>query len=321
MNDWLMIGGGLVVLTIGAELLLRGATEIARRYGLSELLIGLTLVGFGTSTPELVSSLQAALQGSAGIAVGNVVGSNIANILLILGVTAFIAPIAVEAKSFHRDSIAVVLATVLAITLSMTTGFTRLAGGVFLAGLASYILLAYLTERRRPDHPETERHEAAGAALPGGPRNVFIDLVMAVGGLAVLMVGAKLLIEGSISIATSLGVSETIIGLTIVAVGTSLPELVTSVMAAFRGKGEIALGNVIGSNIYNVLGILGATALVSPLEAPQQIVRIDNWVMLGATLAMVWFARTHAKISRFEGGALALAYSAYVVFLAVKAAG
>ena len=319
MNDWMMVAAGLVVLAAGAEVLIRGATEIARRLGLSELLIGLTLVGFGTSTPELVSSIEAALKGSAGIAVGNVVGSNIANILLILGLSAFIAPIVAEPKSFRRDSMAVIGSTLLAIAISMTTGFTRLAGGIFLAALVTYIALAYLTERRSPESPETERHEAAGAALPHGPRSIVLDLVMAVAGLAILMFGARLLVNGSISIAANLGVSETVIGLTIVAVGTSLPELVTSVLAALRGKSALALGNVVGSNIYNILGILGATALIHPLSAPPQIVRVDNWVMLTATLAMIYFARTNARISRLEGGVLMLAYVVYMLWLVISA--
>lgn len=320
MNDWVSIGVGLVVLAVGAEVLIRGATELARRLGLSELLIGLTLVGFGTSAPELVSSVQAALKDSAGIAVGNVVGSNIANIFLILGVSALIAPIAVQPKSFSRDSFVALSATALAIGLAMTIGFTRLAGGIFLGFLGGYIAIAYLTERRAPDHPETERHEAAGAALPRGPRSVVLDIMLAVAGLAILVLGARLLVDGSISVARTLGVSETIIGLTIVAIGTSLPEFVTSVVAAVRGKGALALGNVIGSNIYNILGILGVTALIRPLTAPPEIIRIDNWVMLAATLAMVYFARTGSRITRLEGAMLALAYCAYIVWLAVGAA-
>jgi cation:H+ antiporter len=319
MSDWASIAAGLVILAIGAEILIRGATEIARRLGFSELLIGLTLVGFGTSTPELVSSVQAALQDSAGIAVGNVVGSNIANVLLILGLSTFIAPIAVEPRSFHRDSIAVVLATLLAIGVSLTGGFSQLAGLAFLGGLGAYILLAWLTERGRTDAPEAVRHEAAGAALPHGPRSLALDVVFAVAGLAILILGAKLLVGGAVNVASTLGVSDAVIGLTIVAVGTSLPELFTSVMAALRGKSAIALGNVVGSNIYNTLGILGATAAIHPLTAPREIVWFDNWVMLAATLAMVWFARTQARISRAEGAVMMLAYALYIVWLVVNA--
>ena len=318
MPDWMLIGSGLVLLAIGAEVLIRGATEIARRFGLSELLIGLTLVGFGTSTPELVSSIQAALKGSAGIAVGNVVGSKVAKVLLILGGAALIAPIAVDPKAFRRDGAAVLFATLLAIAVAMTIGFTRLAGVIFLGGLAAYVLSAYLSERNSAQ-PEAERHAAAGAAAPHGPKSVVLDLVLAVAGLGLLIVGARFLVDGSISIASALGVSETVIGLTVVAVGTSLPELVTSYLAALRGKSALALGNVIGSNIYNLLGILGATALVRPLDAAPQILAFDNWVMLAATIAMIVFARSNGRIGRLEGGVLVLGYAVYLVSLVVAA--
>ena len=319
MMDWLAIAGGLVVLTAGAELLIRGATALARSFGLSELLIGLTLVGFGTSTPELVSSVQAAMMGSPGVAVGNVVGSNIANILFILGLSAAIAPIAVEPKSFRRDAPALLLATLLAIAIAMTGSYSRLAGGVFLAALAAYIYLAYLTERRAPDAPETKRHEAEAATLPPGPKSVPLDIVFVAAGLGLLMLGARLLVGGAINVASALGVSETIIGLTVVAVGTSLPELVTSVMAAARGKSALALGNVVGSNIYNILGILGATALFAPIAVPAEIVAFDNWVMLGATIALIVFARTRNLISRIEGAALVVAYLVYIGALVAMA--
>jgi cation:H+ antiporter len=321
LTDVLMIVGGLAILTVGAEALIRGATEIARRLGLSELVIGLTLVGFGTSTPELVSSVQAALQGSPGIAVGNVVGSNIANVLLILGVAALIAPVSIEPRAFRRDAAVVIVSTLLVIGIGMTVGFTRAAGFAFLAALASYVTLAYLMERRATGSPEAERHEAAGAAMPGGPKSIIVDLVFAAAGLGLLILGARLLILGSIDVAGALGVSDTIIGLTIVAVGTSLPELVTSAMATARGKGELALGNIIGSNIYNLLGIVGVTAAIRPLVAPPEILAFDNWVMLASTLAMVWFARSARSVTRLEGGVLLLAYAVYLFVLAVNAMG
>ncbi len=317
--DWFEIIGGLVVLTIGAEFLIRGSTALARRFGVSDLLIGLTLVGFGTSTPELVSSVQAALMGSPGVAVGNVVGSNIANILLILGLSAVIAPIAVEPKAFQRDGFVLLAATLMAIGVSMTGEFGRIAGGLFLATIALYIGYAYLTERRAPASPEAMLHAAEAAALPGGPKSPLLDIVLAIIGLALLIVGAKFLVSGAINIAASIGVSETIIGLTIVAIGTSLPELVTSVMAALRGKSALALGNVVGSNIYNLFGILGVTALIKPVAAPAEIVAFDNWVMLGATLLLIFFAVSKNKVSRLEGGALAAGYAAYIGWLVMTA--
>lgn len=317
--DWLSIVGGLAILTAGAELLIRGSTELARRFGVSDLLIGLTLVGFGTSMPELVSSVQAAMLGSPGVAVGNVVGSNIINILFILGLSVVIAPFAVDRKSFARDGVVVLLATAAAIGVSMTGEFSRAAGWAFLAAIVGYILFAFMTERRAPDSPKAEAHAEIGAETKRGPKSPFLDIVFALAGLALLIVGAKFLVTGAINIAGSLGVSETIIGLTVVAVGTSLPELVTSVMAALRGKSALALGNVVGSNIYNIFGILGVTAVIHPVTAPPEIVAFNNWVMLGATLLLILFATTRSRLDRLEGAVMVAAYVAYVVWLVINA--
>lgn len=309
---WLSIIAGLLLLTLGAEALVRGASALARRFGLSELLIGITLVGFGTSSPELVSSLAAAFAGSPGVAVGNVVGSNIANILLILGASALIAPIAVQSDSFRRDAPALALATLAMIGVALTGEYGRIAGAVFLAGLAAYLALAYFTEKRAAQAGLLEvPHEAPSPILP--------SLAFSLAGLVLLALGAKLLVSGAIGVATALGVSETLIGLTVVAVGTSLPELVTSVVASMRGKSDLALGNVVGSNIYNSLGILGATALIHPVAAPPAIVQFDNWVMLAATAALISFAFTRSRIERWEGALLVLCYAAYIVFLAINA--
>ena len=318
MADWISIVAGLAVLTLGAELLIRGAAALARRFGISELLIGLTLVGFGTSTPELVASLQAAVMESPGVAVGNVVGSNIANILLILGIAALIKPIPVDPRSFRRDSAAVLLATILLIGVSLTGEFGRLSGALFLGALAFYIAFAYATERASPAEAEAVRHEEGAAALRG-PKSPLLDILFAIGGLALLMIGGRLLVIGAINVATAHGVSETIIGLTIVAVGTSLPELATSVLAAMRGKGALAIGNVLGSNIYNALGILGVTALVHPIPAPPEILRFDNWVMLAATLVMIALALAQNAIGRRAGAALLGGYIVYLVWLGVAA--
>lgn len=309
---WLSIVAGLCILTLGAEALVRGASSLARRFGLSELLIGITLVGFGTSSPELVSSLAAAFAGSPGVAVGNVVGSNIANILLILGLSALIAPIAVASDSFRRDAPALAFATLALIGVSMTGEYGRIAGGFFLVALAGYLAWAYLTEKR-----------AAEAGLLDAPheepRPVLPSLAFSISGLVLLVIGAKLLVDGAIGVATALNVSETLIGLTIVAVGTSLPELVTSVVASLRGKSDLAFGNVVGSNIYNILGILGMTALIHPVAAPAAIVRFDNWVMLAATAALILFALTRNRIERWEGALLIFSYAAYIVWLAATA--
>lgn len=309
---WIQIIFGLVLLTVGAEALIRGASALARRFGMSELLIGLTLVGFGTSSPELVSSVGAALAGSPGVAVGNVVGSNIANILLILGLSALLAPIAVGEKGFRRDAMVVGGATVLAIAVSMTGEFGRIAGMAFLAALVGYLVWAYVGERQAGAAQFQNDTQAPAAKI--GP-----SLMFSLAGLGLLGVGAHLLVTGAISAATALNVSETLIGLTVVALGTSLPELVTSVVASLRGKSDLALGNILGSNIYNILGILGATALIHPVAAPADIVAFDNWVMLAATAALIFFAITRNRIERWEGAVLAAGYFAYIGFLAVNA--
>jgi cation:H+ antiporter len=318
LTDWYSIAGGLVLLTIGAEILIRGSTALARQFGVSELLIGLTLVGFGTSTPELVSSVQAALVGSPGVAVGNVVGSNIANILLILGLSAAIAPFAIDQKAFRRDGFVCLVATLVMIGVSMTGEFSRLAGAAFLAAITLYIVYAFFSERSHPESPLAEQHIEEAAKIQG-PKSIWLDILMSIGGLALLVFGAKFLVTGSISIAADLGVTETIIGLTVVAIGTSLPELVTSIMAAVRGKSALALGNVLGSNIYNLFGILGVTAVIKPVAAPAEIVAVDNWVMLGATLLLMLFAMTKSRLSRVEGALLAVCYALYLGWLVAQA--
>ena len=315
----LSIIAGLALLTLGADLLVRGATTLARRFGLSELLIGLTLVGFGTSTPELVSSIGAGLAGAPDIALGNVVGSNIANILLILGVTAAIAPVVVEPKAFRRDGRALAAGTALVVAIVLTCAFGRLAGAGFLAALGGYIAYAYISEKRVPAAPETARHETEAAALPAATSSMTMAVVMALLGFVLLAAGARLLINGAVEAAAALGVSETVIGLTVVAIGTSLPELFASAMAAMRGKSDLALGNVIGSNLYNILGILGATALVKPVPVSVQIQTADIWIMAAATAALIVFARTQHRVTRLEGAALLAGYAAYLVWLAFSA--
>jgi cation:H+ antiporter len=315
MTIWLSIAAGLILLTLGAEALIRGAAGLARRFGLSELLIGLTLVGFGTSTPELVSSVQAALSGAPGIAIGNVVGSNIANILLILGLSAAIAPIAIEPRSFRRDMPALIAATMFVTVVILSGAIGRFAGAGFLIAIAAYIAYAYFSERVRISAPEPMRHEAEAAEIHS-TQSPLVAVILSIIGLVLLVIGAKMLVTGAIEIASSLGVSEAVIGLTIVAVGTSLPELVTSVMAAFRGKSDLALGNVVGSNIYNLLGILGATALIQPVTVAAEIINFDIWVMVGATAAMALFAWTRRSVERWEGYVLLLAYTAYLGWLA-----
>jgi len=315
--------GGLILLVIGGELLVRGAVQVATRFGVSPLVIGLTLVGFGTSTPELVTSVQAALSGSPGIAYGNIVGSNIANILLILGASAILMPIVVASGALKRDSAVMVAAAVVFAATAAIMPLGPVVGLLFVAALGFYIFMAFRQERQATgDHgavyDKTVAAQAVDPALipvdrPGG--SVVIPVVVAIAGLALVVVGGYLLVEGAVTLARSFDISETVIGLTIVAVGTSMPELVTSIMAALRKQTDVAFGNIVGSNIYNILGIGGVTAAISPSVVPAEIVGFDNLVMIGASLLLVVFAYTGRRISRWEGGVLLALYAGYIAWL------
>ena len=311
---------GLVLLVVGGELLVRGAVQLAQKFRISPLLIGLTLVGFGTSTPELVTSLQAAFAGSPGIAVGNVVGSNVANILLILGITALIFPVAVAKETFKRDGLVLALSTVMCLGAVLYGQLTPLLGAVFVASLAGYIYFAFRQERQS----NAAADAAAGMTQADFPAPslpmIALDLLFVVVGLALTIFGARFLVSSAIEIATAFNVSETIIGLTIVAVGTSLPELVTSVMAALRKHSDIAFGNIVGSNIYNIFGILGVTAIIKPIDVPPQIASLDIWVMIAATVLLFITATSRWRIGRVEGGIMLAAYVGYCVWLGMNSA-
>ncbi|MGR3794904.1 calcium/sodium antiporter [Vannielia sp. SX4] len=304
---FLTLAAGLALLILGGEVLLRGAVALSLRLGLSPLLVGLTVVGFGTSTPELFTSLQAAYSGAPDIALGNVIGSNIANALLILGAAALMAPIVVRRAALLRDGAAVMLATLACLGLAMTGSFTRLSGVLLLAGLVAYLVYAWKTEAAEGPDPELET-----GARTLSPVAAFALTAV---GIALTLLGARFLVSGAVDLATTLGVSEAVIGLTIVAVGTSLPELVTSIMAARKGQPELALGNVLGSNIYNILGILGATALLAPAPLDATAMIPDAMVMLAATALMLFLATTGWRITRKEGVALVAPYAAYIVWL------
>lgn len=317
----ILLIAGLAALVIGGDLLVRGAVDLAKRIGVSPLIIGLTLVGFGTSTPELVTSLQAAFVGSPGIAVGNVVGSNIANVLLILGLAAVIAPIAVTRSSFLRDGTVLAISSLMCLGAVLYGTLSPLIGIVFLAALVGYVTLAIVQERTQPASAGAGLEDGAQipASAPAG--GLWKDLLFVAAGLGLTVLGARWLVTGAIDIASSLGVSETVIGLTIVAVGTSLPELVTSFAAARRGQSDIAFGNIIGSNIFNVFFILGVTAIVHPIDVPQTIAAFDIWVMLAVTAALILFASTRWRISRWEGALLFAGYVAYTGWLSKGALG
>ncbi len=325
----LTLAGGLALLVIGGELLVRGSVAVAERLGVSSLLIGLTLVGFGTSMPELVTSVEASLRGAPGIALGNVVGSNIANSLLIVGASALLYPLTVTATALRRDGGVMLLAVLLLIAAGFTLGLSRIVGLVFVAALVGYIVYAFRQERTAAT--ETAGHTAAfdkGAAFagvnPGLGRRIAngligwaVPLLMAVGGLATILIGGRLLVGAAIDLAEVLGLSQSVIGLTIVAVGTSLPELVTSIVAAIRKQSDIAVGNVLGSNIYNVFGIAGITGLIAPTAFPRDMLGLDLAVLAAATVALL-LAAFSGRVNRLEGLAMLAAYAGYTAWLILR---
>jgi cation:H+ antiporter len=311
---YLQLAAGLLLLLLGGELLVRGAVATATRAGVSPLLIGLTLVGFGTSTPELLTSVEAAIVGAPGIAVGNVVGSNIANILLILGIAALICPLKVSRGAFYRDGTVVTFAALCGVAVCLTGELRPLPGVLLVTLLIAYIIYCFRTERI--DTSTTDNPVRPALAVPGSINLTLpVSIVLAAGGLAFTLLGAHLLVSSVLAISIEAGIAETVLGLTVVAVGTSLPELTTSVLAAFRRQPDIAFGNIVGSNIYNILGILGVTAIIEPIPVPSEIVQTDIWIMLAATGMLLFFSITGWKISRVEGGVFLTAYCAYLLFV------
>ena len=328
----LLIIGGLVLLFAGGEFLVRGSVGVARRLGMSELLIGLTLVGFGTSMPELVTSLQALSDGSVGLSIGNVIGSNIANVLLVIGAACLISPIVTNPRALARDGLFMVAVTALFAAVIWIDGFTRLTGLIFIGILAVYLLVSVLLDRRRGS--------AAGAVHSGEAEVVetteplWISLLLALGGIVGVILGARFLVSGGSDLARVFGISETVIGLSIVAIGTSLPELVTSVVSALKGKADVALGNVIGSNIFNILGIMGISAAVFPFslmasrepaagtpvdvsameygEMTSLVTMQDMGALALSVFLLVLFAYTGRKLARWEGVVLLMSYAVYM---------
>ena len=296
---------GLVLLALGGDVLVRGAVNIAQKMKLSPLIIGIVLVGFGTSTPELLTSVLAVFQTppSPGLAVGNVIGSNIANILLVLGLTAAISPVLVDKKSFKRDGLFLALSGLL-LSLGIITGIINFyLGLIMVTALLFYVWYSYKSESTLPQPEQTDVYT--------GPtwRAVLVTII----GIAMTILGAHWLVNSATDIAKMFHVSDTIIGLTIVAIGTSLPEIATSVAASIRHHNEIAFGNIVGSNIYNTLFILGVVAMLQPIRMPNNI-ELDFAIMAAATLMMLLFGR-FGRISRVMGGFMLLCYAGYIIYL------
>lgn len=333
-----MLIAGFVLLFVGGEALVRGSVSVARRLNISELVIGLTLVGFGTSVPELVTSLRAVDQDAVGIAVGNVIGSNIANVLLVLGVAALIRPIITHPKAIARDGMFMILVTILFCGLIYLDLFSRPIGIALVALLAAYMVYSVYADQGA-DSEAASMHEDEGESVDANYGLLFGGL-LTLAGLFGVILGARWLVDSGVILARDFGISEAVIGLSVIAIGTSLPELATSAVAAFRGKSDVALGNILGSNIFNILGIIGVTAIVSPFSirevaplAPDisagtdisglamqteafQLTSLISWGNISALILSVFllvlFAFTGKRLARWEGAVLLGAYALYL---------
>ena len=311
---------GLIFLIVGAEVLVRGASRLAAIMRITPLVIGLTIVAFGTSSPELAVSIKAALSDQASLAVGNVIGSNIFNILFILGLSALIVPLVVSQQLVRFEVPLIIAISVVVLIFSLDGTFSRTDGLMLVAGLAIYVLFLIYQSRR-----ESAKVKEEYANEFGTESNVkyswATNIVMVLGGLALLVLGSRWFVNGAVSFAQYLGVSELVIGLTIVAAGTSLPEVVTSVIAAVRGERDIAVGNVVGSNIFNILGVLGCASIVAPagIEVTTAVSRFDLPVMIVVAFACLPIFYTGGLISRKEGALFLGYYAAYTLYLVLAA--
>ncbi|MGE3274773.1 MAG: calcium/sodium antiporter [Vicinamibacterales bacterium] len=311
----LLAGLGLVLLAGGGELLVRGASRLARRWGVSPLVIGLTVVAFGTSAPELAVSVRAALTGGSDLALGNVVGSNILNVLLILGVSALITPLVVHQRIVRIDVPLMIGASIVVALLGLDGQLGRL-DGLFLGGaVIAYTTWAIVASRREPAEGDAEAGQAPGNGAWWPPA------LQVLGGLVLLVLGARWLVAGAVELARWAGVGELVIGLTVVAAGTSLPEIAASIVAAVRGERDIAVGNVVGSNLFNLLAVLGATSLLAPagVDVAPSALRFDVPVMIAVAVACLPVFMHGGGIARWEGALFLAYYGAYVAYLVLDA--
>ena len=312
---------GLIALVMGAELLVRGASRLASDFGISPLVVGLTVVAFGTSSPELAVSVQSVMDGRVDIAIANVVGSNIFNILFILGISASIASLVVADQLIRQEVPIMIGASVLLLLFALDGGINRWEG-LALFGLMIAYTSFLIVQARRKGHEALEAEvESELESAPSWRQSTAVQVLLVVAGLGLLVVGSNWLVEAAITFATYLGVSEVVIGLTIIAAGTSLPEVATSVMASVRGHRDIAVGNVIGSNTFNILGVLGASAMLAPADLPvaPSILSFDLPVMLAAAIGALPIFLTGRSISRWEGGVFLLFYTIYTAYLVLSA--
>lgn len=318
----LMLVLGLVVLTAGAELLVRGASQLAVAVGISPLVVGLTVVAFGTSAPELVVSIRSTLAGQPDVALGNVVGSNILNVLFILGISALIVPLRVSQQLIRFDVPLMVAVSFLVMALAYDERISRLDGLLLTIGLVSYLAWTVVKGRSEPSAIGSEDKGASGIGKSGtAAGSLLVNIVLLIVGLFLLILGSRWFTDSAVAIARELEVSELVIGLTIVAVGTSLPEVATSLMAVIRGERDIAVGNVVGSNLLNLLGVLGISSLISTqgVAVSEEAFRVDLPVMIAVAVACLPIFFTGHRIARWEGGLFLAYYCAYTGFIVIAA--
>lgn len=307
----LLLAAGLVLLVIAGDALVRGSVASARRLHIPPIVIGLTVVAFGTSAPELIVSMEAALAGAPGLAIGNAVGSNISNSLLVLGLPAVFAPILLSERGIRRSAIFMIAVSVLLIALGWDGRISQLDGLILFTLLVLYLTYSGIVASSARSH--SLRAAAAEEAEPEETLSVPKTLALLAFGIVGLAFGGKLTTVGALGVAEMFGLADSAVGLTIVALGTSLPELAAGLAAAFHRQTGVVIGNVIGSNIFNILGILGLTAMLVPLHIAPSILHFDVWIMIAAALAMVPIAFTTRRINRYEGALMTLAYIAYVI--------
>lgn len=316
----LLFLAGLITLILGAELLVRGASRLAAAFGVSPLVIGLTIVAVGTASPEIAVSLQAAAAGQGDLTLGNVLGSNIFNILFILGITAIVAPIVIAEQLIRKDAPIMLGVSLLTIALAFDGNLGAVDGAILLLFLIVYIVFAIRQSRSESKKVQKEYAEEYAPKEPRTAKNTVVNILLILFGLGLLVLGSNWLVDSSIKIARALGVGELVIGLTIVAIGTSLPEIATSVIAALKGESDIAVGNVVGSNIFNLLGVLGIGALVAPegISVAQHVLQFDLPVMGFVALTTLPVFYIDSRISRLEGGLLFSYYIVYVIHVILR---
>ena len=303
---------GICLLLLGGHVLVRHAVGIAARLNIPSMVIGATIVAFGTSAPELVISLEAVLTAHDDIVIGNIIGSNIANLLLVLAISAVICPFRVPVQTAAREGVILTAATLLFIWHCWNGQVSRLEGAVLLAAITGYTILSFATSS--PAEPISQAGQDTPTAAPPG-RRILADILAILGSLVALAAGSQLFVDGAVELSRILGVSEAVIGLTIVALGTAAPEIVTAAIAAWKRHSEVAFGNVIGSSIFNLLGITGVTALVMPVEVRPKFLGADSAIMLGATVAVIALSLVWHRLGRSAGAIMLLAYAGYMISL------